>query len=102
MALILAAGLGSRLGAQTKTPKPLTRVLGLTLAERVVCTLIDADIRRCLVTLGHEAETVRAHFSGIARRRCVTIEGCIEVAQPHNKCNVRITLSKIRLGKLIG
>ena len=37
MAPILAAGLGSRLGAQTKTPKPLTRVLGLTLAERVDC-----------------------------------------------------------------
>ena len=34
VALILAAGLGSRLRAQTKTPKPLTRVLGLTLADR--------------------------------------------------------------------
>jgi len=74
MALILAAGLGSRLRPQTKTPKPLTRVLGLTLAERVVCTLIDADVRRFLVTLGHETETVRAHFSDIARRRGVTID----------------------------
>ncbi len=74
MALILAAGLGSRLRPQTKTPKPLTRVLGLTLAERVVCTLVDAGIRRFLVTLGHEAETVRGHFSDIARRRGVTIE----------------------------
>ena len=53
MALILAAGLGSRLQPQTKTPKPLTRVLGLTLAELVVCTLLDAVIRRFLVTLGH-------------------------------------------------
>ena len=74
VALILAAGLGSRLRPQTKTPKPLTRVLGLTLAERVVCTLLDAGIRRFLVTLGHEAETVRAHFSDIARRRGVTID----------------------------
>jgi choline kinase/phosphatidylglycerophosphate synthase len=74
MALILAAGLGSRLHLQTKTPKPLTRVLGLTLAERVVCTLLDAGIRRFLVTLGHEAETVRGHFSDIARRRGVTID----------------------------
>jgi choline kinase len=37
VALILAAGFGSRLRPQTKTPKPLTRVLGLSLAERVVC-----------------------------------------------------------------
>ena len=74
MALILAAGLGSRLRPQTKTPKPLTRVLGLTLAERVVCTLLDVGVGRFLVTLGHEAETVRAHFSDIARRRGVTID----------------------------
>jgi len=74
MALILAAGLGSRLHPQTKTPKPLTRVLGLTLAERVVCTLLDAGIQRFLVTLGHEAGTVRRHFSDIARRRGVTID----------------------------
>jgi len=74
VALILAAGLGSRLYPKTNTPKPLTRVLGLSLAERVVCTLIDADIRRFLVTLGHEGETVRTHFSDIARRRGVTID----------------------------
>ncbi len=74
MALILAAGLGSRLQPQTKTPKPLTRVLGLTLAERVVCTLLDAGIRRFLVTLGYEAETVGGHLSDIARRRGVTID----------------------------
>ena len=40
VALILAAGFGSWLRPQTKTPKPLTKVLGLTLAERVVCTLL--------------------------------------------------------------
>ena len=69
MALILAAGLGSRLLPHTNTLKPLTKVLGLTLAERVVCTLQDAGVQRVIVTLGHEAEKVRAHFTGIARRR---------------------------------
>ena len=59
IALILAAGLGSRLRPQTKTPKPLTWVLGLTLAERVVCTLLDVGVRRILVTLGHETEMIR-------------------------------------------
>ena len=74
MAVILAAGLGSRLLPHTKIPKPLTMVLGLTLAERVVCTLLDAGARRLLVTLGHEAEMVRAHFSDITQRRGVTID----------------------------
>jgi CDP-L-myo-inositol myo-inositolphosphotransferase len=74
VALILAAGLGSRLRARTKTPKPLARVLGLTFAERVICTLLDAGVRRFLVTLGHEADTVRSHFSDIARRRGVTVD----------------------------
>ena len=74
MALILAAGLGSRLRQKTKTPKPLTKVLGLTLAERVVCVLLAVGVRQFLVTLGHEAETVRAHFLGIARRRGVIID----------------------------
>ena len=74
VAVILAAGLGSRLYPETSTPKPLIKVLGLTLAERVVCTLQAADVRRFLVSLGHEAETVRAHFSNIAQRRGVTVE----------------------------
>ncbi len=74
VALILAAGLGSRLGAQSKTPKPLIKVLGLTLAERVVCTLLAAGVQRFLVILGHEAERIRAHFSDIAQRREVTID----------------------------
>jgi choline kinase len=74
MALILAAGFGSRLRKKTNTPKPLTKVLGLTFAERVVCTLLDAGVQHFLVTLGHEAETVRAHFVDIARRRGVIID----------------------------
>ena len=56
VAVMLAAGLGSRLYPQTGTPKPLTAVLGLSLAERVVCTLLDVGVRRVLVTLGHESE----------------------------------------------
>jgi CDP-L-myo-inositol myo-inositolphosphotransferase len=74
IALILAAGLGSRLRPQTKTPKPLTKVLGLSLAERVVCTLLDIGVRRFFVTLGHETKTVRTHFADIAQRRGVTID----------------------------
>ncbi len=75
VALILAAGLGSRLSANSNVPKPLTKVLGLSLGERVVCTLHEAmDIRCFVVALGHRADTVRARFLEIAKRRGVTVE----------------------------
>ena len=74
VALVLAAGLGSRLRTHSNIPKPLTRVLGLTLAERVVCALLDAGIPRFLVTLGHEGERIREHLTEIAGRRGVTID----------------------------
>ncbi len=74
VALILAAGRGSRLKSKSNIPKPLTKVLGLTLAERVVLILRAANISRFIVALGHEAETIKAHFSDIAQRRGVTIE----------------------------
>ena len=74
VAVILAAGLGSRLYPETNTPKPLAKVLGLTLAERVVSTLHEAGIGRFVVSLGHKAEAVGAHFKEIARRRGVTVE----------------------------
>ena len=75
VAVILAAGRGERLYPRTGQPKPLTRVLGLTLAERVMCTLNEAaDIRRFIVTVGFEAETVRGHFTDIARRRGWVVE----------------------------
>ena len=63
VAVILAAGEGARLYPSTNTPKPLTKVLGLTLAERVICALREgADIHRFIVTVGFETEVVRAHF----------------------------------------
>ncbi len=75
VALILAAGLGSRLSPNSNVPKPLTKVLGLSLGERVVYTLHEAmNIRRFVVALGHEADTVQGHFAEIARRRGVTID----------------------------
>lgn len=73
-ALILAAGVGSRLRPETDTPKPLSKVLGLTLAERVIRTLIEVGVERILVTLGHEMERVRSHFVDIARRHNVMVQ----------------------------
>ena len=74
-ALILAAGLGSRLLPNTSLPKPLAQVHGLTLAEWVVRTLRDSiDIERFVVSIGYEAETVRSHFRSVAHRSGVIVE----------------------------
>ena len=75
VAVILAAGAGSRLYPIANTPKPLIKVLGLSLAERVICTLSKAvNIQHFIVVLGFEAEQVKAHFADIARRRNVTVK----------------------------
>lgn len=75
IAVILAAGSGTRLSRAQRCPKPLLPVLGLSLAERVICTYIeDLGVPRFLVVLGHEAEVVKAHFQEIARRRKATID----------------------------
>ncbi|SNS34847.1 Myo-inositol-1-phosphate synthase, partial [Tistlia consotensis] len=74
-ALILAAGTGSRLFPNATLPKPLAPIQGITLAERVIGTLRRAaGIERFVVSLGHEAETVRPHFQSVAARNGVAIE----------------------------
>lgn len=74
-ALILAAGLGSRLFPNATLPKPLATVQGVTLAERVISTLRRAGaVERFVVSLGHEADTVRPHFQSVAARCGVAVE----------------------------
>jgi CTP:molybdopterin cytidylyltransferase MocA len=54
--LILAAGLGTRMGSS----KPLLVLDGRTALERVLCTLGEADIGAAVVVLGHDADRVTA------------------------------------------
>ncbi|MCH8965303.1 MAG: NTP transferase domain-containing protein [Planctomycetes bacterium] len=75
VAVILAAGEGSRLARTRKgTPKPALKLLGLSLAERIITTCNAAGIDRFLVVLGHEADRVRAHYQEIAARRHCDID----------------------------
>ena len=69
VAIILAAGEGCRLADHEGSPKPLVSVVGLSLAERCICGLLEAGVRRFVVVLGHEAERVRSHFEDIGRQR---------------------------------
>ena len=64
-ALILAAGMGSRL--KSHIPKPLTRVLGVSLLARTLFSLQKAGVTDAYVVVGYEAEKVRAGIDKITR-----------------------------------
>ena len=69
-ALLLAAGIGSRLGPVTEAlPKCLVPVSGVPILERLVRALDAHEIERLVIVTGYEAETIRAYlgesFGGI-------------------------------------
>lgn len=60
-ALIIAAGEGRRLGHVTEiAPKPLIRLLGLSLIERVILTAKQAGIKEFVVVIGYHGDKIRA------------------------------------------
>jgi NDP-sugar pyrophosphorylase family protein len=61
-AMILAAGLGTRLRPLTyETPKPLVEVDGVPMLERVARRLLDAGADRLLVNVSHLSDQVEAY-----------------------------------------
>ena len=54
-AIVLAAGMSSRMGQ----PKPVLRIAGQPLLERVVATVRRSRVDEIVVVLGHEADRVR-------------------------------------------
>jgi CDP-L-myo-inositol myo-inositolphosphotransferase len=59
-ALIIAAGKGSRLESLTKgEPKPLVRLLGLSLIERVMLTARRAGIDEFVIIIGYLGEKIK-------------------------------------------
>ena len=59
-AVILAAGVGRRLGAGHGGPKALLEFAGRTLLERHLANLRASGVRRIALTVGFEAETLRS------------------------------------------
>jgi N-acetyl-alpha-D-muramate 1-phosphate uridylyltransferase len=60
--MILAAGLGTRLGEITKdTPKAIVDVAGRSALERVARSLIGAGVDRLIINVHHHAESVIRH-----------------------------------------
>jgi N-acetyl-alpha-D-muramate 1-phosphate uridylyltransferase len=94
-ALILAAGLGTRLRPLTDhTPKPLIPVGGVPMLERVARRLIAAGVDRLIVNVSHLAERIERFVERrdgfgvevlISREPAVPLEtgGAILAARPH-------------------
>lgn len=65
-AVVLAAGRGTRLGGDV--PKPLVRIGGVPLVDRVLDTLAGDGFTEVVVVTGHEAERVEGHLDRRAIR----------------------------------
>jgi 1L-myo-inositol 1-phosphate cytidylyltransferase len=57
--VVLAAGLGSRLGSEENLPKPLRPVAGRALVLRVLDRFNEAGISHAVIVLGHRGEETR-------------------------------------------
>jgi len=60
-AVILCAGKGERLKALS-SPKALTKLLGLTLIERVIFTLYEVGIREVILITGYKSEEIKSYL----------------------------------------
>ena len=75
-ALILGAGLGTRMGRLTEsTPKPLLAVGGKALLDHAIDRSIEAGVERVVVNVHAHAEMMRSH---LARRADIPVSIAVE------------------------
>ncbi len=74
--LILAAGKGSRISEKGQ-PKPLIRLLGLALIERVITSVYSCGIQEFTVVTGYRGKEVRRFLDELGKRRDLVIKHVI-------------------------
>ncbi len=69
-AMVLAAGLGTRLRPITNTiPKPLVKIAGKPMIDYVLDLLVTAGVTRAAVNVHHFADQMEAHLAQRAAPR---------------------------------
>ena len=77
--MVLAAGLGTRMRPITDTlPKPLVRVAGQTMLDRVLDTFADAGVTRAVVNTHHLANQIEAHCKARTGAPAITLSPEVE------------------------
>ncbi len=75
IAIILAAGMGTRLMPLTKDiPKPLLKINEVTLLERMIRNCIDANISKFILVVGYNKDNVIDLCPEIAEKYEIEIE----------------------------
>jgi len=70
-AIIMAGGKGERLGAMTKTtPKPMLRVAGRPILERIILHLISHGITNIFISVNYLKEVIEEYFGDGSRLGC--------------------------------
>lgn len=70
-AVVMAGGFGSRLWPLTEgVPKPMLRVAGRPILERIVLHLVSFGIRRIFLAVHYRSDVIEAHFGDGSRFGC--------------------------------